>query len=103
MCMSASARVCYSRISPLIVCEGSRSETEALAAGTPRIQATPSSTTLSGAQLRGLAGRRERRGVRGVNATQRRRGEHKREDKQRGDEGVEETLPMPFTTDKSCF
>lgn len=64
MCMSASARVCYLRISPLIVCEGTRSEAEALAAGTPRIQATPSSTTLFGTEFRGLAGRRERRGGR---------------------------------------
>lgn len=64
MCMSASARVCYWRISPLIVCEGTRGEAEALAAGTPRIQETPSSTMFLGAEFRGLDGRRERRGGR---------------------------------------
>lgn len=64
MCMSASARVCYWRISPLIVCEGTRGEAEALAAGTPRIQATPSSTMFLRAEFRGLDGRRERRGGR---------------------------------------
>lgn len=62
VCVSASARVCYWRISPLIVCEGTRGEAEALAAGTPRIQETPSSTMFLGAEFRGLDGRRERRG-----------------------------------------
>ncbi len=106
-CMSASPQVCSLRISPLIVYEGTRTEAEALAAG----DTSHSSDTYIYHVLKGRVQRiRRPRGnkrstetQRGVNATERRRGEHKREANREEMRGWRRHCPCLSQQTKAAF
>lgn len=105
--MSASPQVCSLRISPLIVYEGMRTEAEALAAGdTSHSSDTYIYHVLKGRvqRIRRPRGKKRRTETqRGVNATERRRGEHKREANREEMRGWRRHCPCLSQQTKAAF